>query len=56
MRPNHVALEALFNSANDFQQGGFTRSIQTNDANFGSVVKTQVDVLEDCFVVVWQDF
>ena len=36
--------------ADYFEKGGFTGSVQTEYAYFSSVEKTEVDVLEDCFV------
>ena len=45
--PHHVTLECLVQACNDFHHRGFTRTVVSDDANFGPVEKREVDVLED---------
>ena len=43
--PFEVGLDA----GDDLEQGGFSRSVQTQDADLGAIEKGQVDVFEDLF-------
>ena len=47
--PNHLALIGLVQPRDDLHHGRLTGSIGSNDADFGAVVKGQVDVLENVF-------
>ena len=47
--PDDLALVGFVQTGDDLHDGGLTRTVGTDDANLGTVVKGQVDVLEDVF-------
>ena len=49
-RENHLALEGLVESGDDFQQGGLTGAVQTQHADFRSIEKGEVDVFKNLFL------
>ena len=49
-REYHFALEILVQSCDNFHQGGFSGTVQTDDADFSPIEETQVDVLQHLFV------
>ena len=49
-REHHVALVALVQPCDDFQQGGLSGAVQTDDTNLGSIEETEVDVLKNLFL------
>ena len=51
-REDHFALVGLVQPGNDFEQGGLTRTVQTDDADFRPVEEGQVDVLQYLLVVL----
>ena len=54
-RPDHLSLVGFLNPGDDFQERGFTRAVQTDDADLGPVEERQIDILEDNLVVVRED-
>ena len=47
--PDDVALVGFIETGDDLHDRGLTRTVGSDDANLGTVVKGQVDVLEDVF-------
>ena len=54
--PDHLALVGFLHAGDDLQEGGLSRPVQADDADFRPVEEGKVDVLEDDFVVVGEDF
>ena len=54
--PYDLSLILFFHSGDDFHQCGFSGTVQTYDADFGSVEKGQIDVLEYYLIVVGKNF
>ena len=50
--PNHIALILLVQTGNNLHQCRLTRSVQSDDANLGTIEKTQVDVFEHLFLIL----
>jgi hypothetical protein len=42
-----LAVKVLVDTGDDPQKGGFPRSVQAEDADFGPVIESEGDVLED---------
>ena len=50
--PNDFTLVRFLDSGDDLQEGGFSRTVQTDDTDLGAIEERKVDVLQDHLVVV----
>ena len=50
-REDHFALKVLVDARDDLHQRRFTRTVQTDDADLGSVKEREVDVVKDLFLI-----
>ena len=55
-RENNLALVVLVDTCNDLHQGGFTGTVQTYYADLGAVEETEVDVIQNTFLVLLDGF
>ena len=53
---DHLALIAGLDAGNDFHEGGFTGTVQTDDANLGAIEEGEINVFEHLFLVLLDDF
>ena len=53
--PDHFALVRLLDSGNNLHQGRFTRTVQSDDSDFGSIEERKINILKDYFIVVRED-
>ena len=53
---HHLALVLGLQARDDLHQCRFTRPIEADDADFGTIVEREVDVLEDLFLVLLDGF
>ena len=50
--PDHFALVGFFHTGNDLHERGLTGTVETDDANLGTIEEAQVYVFENDFVIV----
>ena len=54
--PHHVALILLVEPCDNFHQGRFTSTVQSDDTNLGAIEKTQVNVFKHLLLILLDGF
>ncbi|MPN60473.1 hypothetical protein SDC9_208201 [bioreactor metagenome] len=53
--PHDLSLNSSLHTCNDFQECGFSGSVKTDYTNLCTIEKREVDIFQDCLVIVRQN-